>query len=72
MQQQSQEDAAKIHKLEEELAQMKTLLAQVMSKDQPKDEISLQEALRRQEVGEDILKDMAAQAPASRTAATPS
>ena len=64
MQQQSQEDAAKIHKLEEELAQMKTLLAQVMSKDQPKDEISLQEALRRQEVGEDILKDMAAQAPA--------
>ena len=64
MQQQGQEDAAKIHKLEEELAQMKTLLAQVMSKDQPKDEVSLQEALRRQDVGEDILKDMAAQAPA--------
>ncbi|MCR5756507.1 MAG: flagellar biosynthesis protein FlhF [Selenomonas sp.] len=54
------EDAEKIQKLEAELAQMKTLLTQVMSKDQPQDEVSLQEALRRQEVDEEILKDMAA------------
>ena len=58
------DDAAKIQKLEEELAQMKTLLTQVMSKDQPQDEVSLQEALRRQEVDEEILKDMAAKTAA--------
>lgn len=58
------EDAEKIQKLEAELAQMKTLLTQVMSKDQPQDEVSLQEALRRQEVDEDILKDMAAKTAA--------
>ena len=58
------EDADKIQKLEAELAQMKTLLTQVMSKDQPQDEVSLQEALRRQEVDEDILKDMAARTAA--------
>ena len=58
------EDAEKIQKLEAELAQMKTLLTQVMSKDQPQDEVSLQEALRRQEVEEDILKDMAAKTAA--------
>ena len=58
------EDAEKIHKLEAELAQMKTLLTQVMSKDQPQDEVSLQEALRRQEVDEDILRDMAAKTAA--------
>ena len=58
------EDAEKIQRLEAELAQMKTLLTQVMSKDQPQDEVSLQEALRRQEVDEDILKDMAAKTAA--------
>ena len=58
------EDAEKIQKLEAELAQMKTLLTQVMSKDQPQDEVTLQEALRRQEVDEEILKDMAAKTAA--------
>ncbi|SHK33997.1 flagellar biosynthesis protein FlhF [Selenomonas ruminantium] len=58
------EAAEKIQKLEAELAQMKTLLTQVMSKDQPQDEVSLQEALRRQEVDEEILKDMAAKTAA--------
>ena len=62
-----QEDTEKIQKLEDELAQMKTLLAQVMSKDQPKDKVQLQDALREQEVGEDILKDMAAQSMAGGT-----
>ena len=63
----SPEDAEKIHKLEDELAQMKTLLAQVMSKDQPQGKVSIQEALRRQEVDESILKDMAARLPAGDT-----
>lgn len=63
----SPEDAEKIHKLEDELAQMKTLLAQVMSKDQPQDKVSIQEALRRQEVEESLLKDMAARLPAGDT-----
>ncbi|SFT71314.1 flagellar biosynthesis protein FlhF [Selenomonas sp. GACV-9] len=61
------EDTEKIQRLEDELAQMKAMLAQVMSKDQPKDQVSIQEALRRQEVEEDLLKDMAAQLPAGDT-----
>ena len=63
----SPEDTEKIQKLEDELAQMKTLLAQVMSKDQPQDEVSLQEALRRQEVNDDLLKDMAGKTAAGDT-----
>ena len=61
------EDTEKIQRLEDELAQMKAMLAQVMSKDQPQDQVSIQEALRRQEVDEDLLKDMAAQLPAGDT-----
>lgn len=61
------EDTEKIQRLEDELAQMKAMLAQVMSKDQPKDKVSIQEALRRQEVDEELLKDMAAQLPAGDT-----
>lgn len=61
------EDTEKIQRLEDELAQMKAMLAQVMSKDQPQDKVSIQEALRRQEVDEELLKDMAAQLPAGDT-----
>lgn len=61
------EDAEKIQKLEDELAQMKTLLAQVMSKEQPQDTVSLQEVLKKQEVSEELLKDMAAKMPAGTT-----
>lgn len=67
MQQGSREDAEKIQKLEAELSQMKTLLAQVMSKDLPQDEVSIQEALRSQEVDEEILRDMAAKSAAGDT-----
>ena len=67
MQQSKQEDTEKIQKLEAELSQMKTLLAQVMSKDQPQDEVSLQDALRNQEVEEEILRDMAAKSAAGDT-----
>ncbi len=61
------EDTEKIQRLEDELAQMKAMLAQVMSKDQPQDQVSIQESLRRQEVDEELLKDMAAQLPAGDT-----
>ena len=59
----------KIQKLESELAQMKALLAQVMSKEQSEDTISLQEALRLQEVNEDILKDLVMRSGAGDTLA---
>ncbi|ERL03621.1 flagellar biosynthesis protein FlhF [Mitsuokella sp. oral taxon 131] len=67
MQEKKREDTEKIHRLEQELAQMKTLLAQVMSKDVEPGQVSVQEALRRQEVSEDILKDMAATLAAGDT-----
>ena len=60
-------DTKKIQALEEELAQMKTLLAQVMVKDQPKGVRTLAEALKEQEVAEDIQKDLAATAAAGDT-----
>lgn len=62
-------DQEKIQKLEAELAQMKALLAQVMSKEQPKNMVSLQEALRMQEVDEGILKDLAIRSGAGETLA---
>ncbi len=65
----SPQEQEKIRKLEDELAQMKALLAQVMSKDQPENIISLQEALRSQEVEEPILKDLAARSGAGETLA---
>lgn len=60
-------DAKKIQALQEELAQMKTLLAQVMVKDQPKGVRTLAEALQEQEVSDEIQKDLAATAAAGDT-----
>ena len=60
---------AKIKKLESEVAQMKALLAQVIGKDSNRGVITLHEALRRQEVDEEILNDMAAHAEAGETLA---
>ena len=65
----SREDAEKIQKLEDELAQMKALLAQVMSKDQTEGHLSLQEALHQQDVDSAILDDMAARSGAGETLA---
>ena len=62
-----QESQDKIKKLENEIAQMKALLAQVMGKDNNQGSISLHEALRRQEVNEEILNNMAAHAEAGET-----
>ncbi len=64
-----QESQQKIKKLENEIAQMKALLAQVIGKDSNRGSISLHEALRRQEVNENILNDMAAHAEAGETLA---
>lgn len=61
------EDTEKIQKLEDELAQMKAMLAQVMGKEQPKGQVSIQEALRLQEVDEEVIKNMAASVPAGDT-----
>ncbi len=63
----AREDAEKIQRLEDELAQMKALLAQVMSREQPDGNLSLQEALRRQDVEPSILDDMAAHSGAGET-----
>lgn len=63
----SPEDREKIKKLEDELTQMKTLLAQVMSKDQPQDKVTMQEALHRQEVEDEIIADLAGAVPAGDT-----
>ena len=57
----------KIKKLEEEIAQMKILLAEVLVREPKNGAISLHEALKRQEVEEDILKEMATQSNAGET-----
>ena len=58
----STQSEEKIKHLEDEIAQMKALLAEVLGRDSKKTGISLHEALKRQEVDEDILKEMAANA----------
>ena len=52
----------KLKRLEEEIAQMKALLAEILGRESKPGTISLHEALKRQEVDEDILKEMAASA----------
>lgn len=60
-------DAKKIQELQAELTQMKSLLAQVMAKEQPAGVRTLQDALKEQEVDEGILKDLAGAAAAGET-----
>ena len=57
----------KIQRLEEEIAQMKALLAEVLGRGANKNMISLHEALKSQEVEEEILNEMAAQSGAGET-----
>ena len=57
----------KIKRLEEEISQMKALLAEVLGRDSKKGTVSLHEALRVQEVDEEILTEMASQANAGET-----
>ena len=54
-----------IEELQSELAQMKAMLVQVVSKEKtPEDEMSLQQALKQQEVEPDIIDDVVLQLPA--------
>ena len=62
-----QEEQDKIQRLEDEIAHMKALLAEVLGKEGKKGGVSLHEALRRQEVDEDILTEMATHAGAGDT-----
>ena len=62
---QSEQD--KIQRLEEEIAHMKALLAEVLGKESRQGGLSLHEALRRQEVDEEILTEMATHAGAGDT-----
>ncbi len=57
----------KLKHLEDEIAQMKALLAEILGRDSKKGSISLHEALKRQEVDEEILTEMAAQSTAGET-----
>ncbi|MBR3498107.1 MAG: hypothetical protein IKO05_03845 [Selenomonadaceae bacterium] len=59
----------KIQRLEEEIAQMKALLAEVLGHGTNKVTLSLHEALKSQEVDEDVLTDMAVQSNAGDTLA---
>ena len=54
-----------IEELQSELAQMKAMLVQVVSKEKtPEDEMSLQQVLKQQEVESDIIDDVVLQLPA--------
>ena len=54
-----------IEALQNELAQMKAMLVQVVSKEKtPEDEVTLQQALKQQEVEPDIIDDVVLQLPA--------
>jgi flagellar biosynthesis protein FlhF len=57
----------KLKRLEEEIAHMKALLTEILGRESNKGGVSLHEALKLQEVNEDILKAMAAQANAGDT-----
>ena len=57
----------KIKRLEEEIAHMKALLAEVLGREPKKGNISLHEAMKLQEVDEEILAEMATQANAGDT-----
>ena len=59
----------KIRRLEDEIAQMKAMLAKVLGRDITRGMISLHEALRQQEVSDEILNDMAVTAGAGDTLA---
>ena len=61
-----QEDSAaaqRIRLLEDELAQMKTMLATMMAASQPKEIVSIRDALARQDVCEKLREELAAKVP---------
>lgn len=61
--QQDSASAARIRLLEDELAQMKTMLASMMAANQPKETVSIRDALHRQDVRDDLCEDLAGKVP---------
>ena len=55
--------AARIRFLEDELAQMKTMLASMMAANKPKEIISVRDALLRQDVREDLCEELSSKIP---------
>ena len=55
--------AERIRLLEDELAQMKTMLASMMAANQPKETITIQDALRRQDVRVELCEDLSGKVP---------
>lgn len=55
--------AERIRLLEDELAQMKTMLASMMAANQPKEVISIRDALHRQDVREDLCEELSGKIP---------
>ena len=55
--------AERIRMLEDELAQMKTMLASMMAANKPKEVVSIRDALVKQDVREELCEDMAGKIP---------
>ena len=55
--------AERIRVLEDELAQMKTMLASMMAANKPKEMVSIRDALVKQDVREELCEDMAGKIP---------
>ena len=60
---QDDESAERIRLLEDELAQMKTMLASMIAANQPKEIVTIQDALRRQDVRSELCEDLAGKVP---------
>lgn len=55
--------AERIRLLEDELSQMKTMLASMMAANQPKEIVSIRDALRRQDVREELCEELSSKIP---------
>ena len=62
-QEESDASAERIRLLEDELAQMKTMLASMMAANQPKEVVTIQDTLRRQDVREELCEDLSSKVP---------
>ena len=60
---QDDESAERIRLLEDELAQMKTMHASMIAANQPKEIVTIQDALRRQDVRSELCEDLAGKVP---------
>ena len=61
--QQKDGSAERIRMLEDELAQMKTMLASMMAANQPKETVTIRDVLRRQDVRDELCEDFSGKIP---------